>query len=146
MNFLSFLSFQSESSYHFCTTYCIMFIFTILISFAAIPPPISLGETNYSQPATYTSADEGDRVVEYSVHSGAQFGLECSSIATESEEFPGIVTWYRKTTDGTFAAYESKRVMVVVVLSMKQVSGAADSCYGNGNKLLLPGFSSFVIT
>ena len=85
-------------------------------------------------------------MVEYSVHSGAQFGLECSSIATESEEFPGIVTWYRKTTDGTFAAYESKRVMVVVVLSMKQVSGAADSCYGNGNKLLLPGFSSFVIT
>ena len=108
MNFLSFLSFQSESIYHFCTTYCItyyIYFFTTLISFTAIPPPISLGETNYSQPATYTSADGGDRVVEYSVHSGAQFGLECSSIATESEEFPGIVTWYRKNTDGTFAAY-----------------------------------------
>ena len=82
-----------------------VYFYHIWISFAAIPPPISLGETNYSQPATYTSADEGDRVVEYSVHSGAQFGLECSSIATEDEEFPGIVTWYRKTTDGTFAAY-----------------------------------------
>ena len=37
-------------------------------------------------------------VYTYSVHTGAQFGVECSSIATIEKPFAGEVTWYKRTT------------------------------------------------
>ena len=39
-----------------------------------------------------------DPVYTYSVHTGAQFGVECSSIATIKKPFSGEVTWYKKMT------------------------------------------------
>ena len=32
----------------------------------------------------------------YEIHAGAQFGVECSSVATPDNEFVGRVTWYRR--------------------------------------------------
>ena len=39
-----------------------------------------------------------DPVYTYSVHTGAQFGVECSSVATIEEPFAGELTWYKKVT------------------------------------------------
>ena len=70
-------------------------------SYTEILPPISLAETEYTQNNTYTKTDTFDvsRVsYKYTVHDGAQFGIECSSVATPSNEFVGEVTWYKRTT------------------------------------------------
>ena len=43
-------------------------------------------------------SEDTDAVYTYSVHTGAQFGVECSSIATVKEPFAGELTWYKRTT------------------------------------------------
>lgn len=70
-------------------------------SYTAIEPPITLYETDYTKENTYNKSmrSEGtDTVYTYFVHSGAEFGVECSSIATPENEFAGEITWYKKTT------------------------------------------------
>ena len=67
--------------------------------YTEILPPISLSETEYSQNNTYTKTMTSQGSYNYTVHSGAQFGIECSSIATPDNEFVGTVTWYKRTTN-----------------------------------------------
>ena len=89
----------SSSSDH---TFCSKLTVVQSPSPTAIKPPVALAETGYSQPSTYTIDGDGNNREKrkYTVHEGAQFGVECSSVASETEEFPGIVTWYRKTASG----------------------------------------------
>ena len=34
----------------------------------------------------------------YTVHIGAEFGIECSSLTTTEDQLAGEITWYKKTT------------------------------------------------
>ena len=73
----------------------------IILTYTAIKPPISLNETEYTRDSTYSvsvTSEGTDTVYTYSVHTGAQFGVECSSIATIEKPFAGEVTWYKKMT------------------------------------------------
>lgn len=67
---------------------------------AAIKPPIALSETKYTRKNTYVSTitEGSDIVYNYSVHTGAEFGVECSSITTTEDQLAGVITWYKKTT------------------------------------------------
>ena len=71
--------------------------------YTAIPPPAIITETDYTQQTRYerriTSSREDRTDITYAVHGGAQFGIECSSVAVENdtESFAGEVTWYKKT-------------------------------------------------
>ena len=76
-------------------------IHSLSLLYTAIEPPISLKETKYTKENTYTvssssDSDGNELTYTYIVHDGAQFGVECSSVATPEEEFVGEVTWYKK--------------------------------------------------
>ena len=71
--------------------------------YPVILPPIDLAETEYTEKTTYSHTigeDEKERV--YTVHAGAQFGVECSSVETPNNKFFGRITWYKrvKTASG----------------------------------------------
>ena len=88
----------------------------------AIKPPISLNETEYTRESTYNlsmTCEGTDTVYTYSVHTGAQFGVECSSIATIQKPFSGEVTWYKKVT--VSGLYRHR-------YSMKYTQSVADFC------------------
>ena len=57
-----------------------------------IHPPIGLAKTLY----TSHKKTSGSQESVYEIHAGAQFGVECSSVATPDNEFVGRVTWYRR--------------------------------------------------
>ena len=61
-----------------------------------IHPPIGLAETLYTNQTTYNKTVRESQESAYVIHAGAQFGVECSSVATPDNEFVGRVTWYRK--------------------------------------------------
>ena len=68
---------------------------------AAIKPPIVLTETKYTGQNTYNvsmKTEGNDIVYTYSVHTGAEFGVECSSITTTEDQLAGEITWYKKMT------------------------------------------------
>ena len=73
-----------------------------------IKPPISLSETKYTRQTTYDvsmETEENDRVYTYSVHIGAEFGVECSSITTTEDQLAGAITWYKKITVSGWYTY-----------------------------------------
>ena len=63
----------------------------------AIPPPIKVTLADDLNPNTYSKDSSGD-MLKYSVHQGAQFKLECSSVEMGPNSFPGEVTWYMTTS------------------------------------------------
>ena len=65
--------------------------------FPVIHPPIDLAKTKYTEKTTYSQAistDQKERT--YTVHAGAQFGVECNSVETPNNEFIGRITWYKR--------------------------------------------------
>ena len=64
--------------------------------FSAIPPPIAVNTTSNSNPNTFDVARTSGTTT-YSVQHGAEFELQCSSVATEESNFSGSVIWYRTT-------------------------------------------------
>ena len=70
----------------------------IYIPLTAIEPPIALNIDSNAKPNTFNESHVVDKnMYMYSVHKGAEFGVECSSVATEGNEFIGEVTWYKET-------------------------------------------------
>lgn len=67
------------SGYHFST---------------AIIPPLSLRVTDMAKQNLYNKRVT-DNVATYTVELGAEFGIECSSVATNSGEIIGDITWYK---------------------------------------------------
>ena len=83
--------------------YILYFVSVIIIYFmyAAIPPPISLSETDYTQSTAYTKT-QFENKIEYSIQRGTLFGVECSSVAEPNNSYIGRVTWYKKNSEGLY--------------------------------------------
>ena len=67
-----------------------------LYVFTAITPPINVSESQYTN--YNRTGDLAERSLTYFVLTGTQFGIECNSIASPSNEFVGEITWYKKDT------------------------------------------------
>ena len=83
--------------------YILYFVSVIIIYFmyAAIPPPISHSETEYTQSTAYTKT-QLENEIEYSIQNGTLFGVECSSVAEPNNSYIGRVTWYKKNSEGLY--------------------------------------------
>ena len=71
----------------------------IFVPLTAIEPPIALNTDSNAKPNTFSMTVVDEDMYVYSVHKGAEFGVECSSVAIEGYEFIGEVTWYKETID-----------------------------------------------
>ena len=66
--------------------------FSHLLS-TAIEPPIALSLTDMGKPNSFILSDE----TTYSINTGAEFGIRCSSeVIHADDEIGGKVTWYKE--------------------------------------------------
>lgn len=66
-----------------------------------IRPPIAVSVTNNINTNTFDVASTGWTTT-YSVEIGAEFELQCQSVATEDNSLVGKVTWYMTSSSGLY--------------------------------------------